>query len=66
MELHWQEIVGTIAVWNIAAFALQTFPTPENVYARWIIGVLQFLVANRQKMMEALSSDSKSSVVSKS
>jgi hypothetical protein len=53
MQIHWQEIVGTLVVWNIAAFALQTFPTPNNVYARWLMGVLQFAVANRQKMLEA-------------
>lgn len=53
MSLHWNEIAGALVLWNIAAFALQTFPTPDNVYARWIMGVLQFAVANRQKMLEA-------------
>jgi hypothetical protein len=53
MQFHWQEIVGTVLIWNVAAFALQTFPTPENKYARWFMGVLQFLVANKQKMFDA-------------
>lgn len=51
--MHWQEIFGTVVVWNVAAFALSTFPTPANKYARWFMGVLQFVVANRQKMLEA-------------
>lgn len=55
MNIHWQEIAGTIVVWNVAAFALQTFPTPDNKYARWVMGVLQFAVANRQKMLEAFN-----------
>jgi predicted component of viral defense system (DUF524 family) len=57
--IHWQEIVGTLVVWNVAAFALQTFPTPENKYARWFMGVLQFLVANKQKMFDAFQNSPK-------
>lgn len=53
MTIHWQEIAGTLVLWNIAAFALQTVPAPDNKWARWLVGVLQFAVANRQKMLEA-------------
>lgn len=53
MMIHWQEVLGTIAVWNVAAYALSTFPPPENKYARWFMGVLQFIVANHNKAKEA-------------
>lgn len=53
--MHWQDILGTVVVWNIMAFALGSFPPPTNQYARWFVGVLQFIVANRQKMAEAFN-----------
>jgi hypothetical protein len=51
--MHWTELIASLAVWNAASFALDTLPIPDNKWARWAVGVAQFFVANRQKMLEA-------------
>ena len=49
---HW---VGGAAFYGIAAYALQTVPTPKNAWARWLIGVLQFALANKEKGLAAMA-----------
>lgn len=53
MNFHWQEVLGTIVVWTTASYALNTLPVPDNKWARWLVGVLQFVVANQQKALES-------------
>lgn len=57
--MHWTELIASLAVWNAASFALDTLPIPDNKWARWAVGVAQFFVANRQKMLEAFRGGSK-------
>lgn len=57
MDIHSDMVytaMGTAFFWAIGSYALQTFPTPENRYAQWIIGVLQYAFANREKAKEAV------------
>lgn len=34
-------------VWTLASYAAQTFPMPESKYAKWILGIIQYGLANR-------------------
>lgn len=40
------------ATWTVIAYAAQTFPVPQNPYARWFVSIIQFAVANRNKVEE--------------
>jgi len=40
--------LGTV----VLGYGLQTFPVPQNKYGRWLLGVLNFAVANWQKGMQ--------------
>ena len=33
----------------ILAHAVQTFPTPKNAYAAWLLGVVQYAVGQRER-----------------
>lgn len=57
MNIHWQEVIGTAAVWSALSYAVETFPCPNNAYARWLVGILQFLFANKAKAKEAFKKE---------
>lgn len=56
---HWLEHIvfflsGSTAI-GVVAHAVNTFPTPKNVYGQWFIGVIQFVVGQRVAAKNTLS-----------
>ena len=39
----------------VISYAMRTIPQPKSVWARWLIGVLQFAVSNADKGQAALA-----------
>ena len=44
-------------MWGLIGHGLRTFPTPENKYAKWVIGIAQYAVSNYDKGKAALGSN---------
>ena len=53
MNLHWGEILSGIGggafLWGALGHAVQTFPTPKNVYGQWALGLAQWMVGQRER-----------------
>lgn len=43
---------------SIVAHAVNTFPVPENRYAKWFLGTIQYAVGQRQQARETKAADS--------
>ncbi len=41
----------------IVGHAVQSFPTPKNIYWAWFIGVIQFAVGQRYRAANTLAGD---------
>lgn len=39
----------------VLSYAMRTIPQPKSVWARWIIGILQFAVSNADKGQQSLA-----------
>jgi hypothetical protein len=39
---------GTVA-FGVLAHAVNTFPVPDNEYARWLLGVLQYWIGQKER-----------------
>lgn len=48
MHFHLSEIATSIGVWTVIQYAFKTIPMPPNKYAQWLIGVIQFGLANSE------------------
>lgn len=46
-HFHWSELLAGGTAVGILAHAVNSFPTPENPYARWLLGVIQYTVGQR-------------------
>lgn len=46
MHLDLQSFVAGGFVWLVAAYAARTIPAIKNPWGKWIVGILQFAVAN--------------------
>ena len=49
MNPHIWSVLSGAAGYGAIAYALQTFPVPQNPYGRWALGVLNYIFANREK-----------------
>ena len=52
--MYLNSIVTGIAIYSAVAHAANTFPTPKNVYLRWLVGLIQYAVANYKEGAAAL------------
>ena len=48
MHFHLTPTEAVVA-YGVVSYAVGTFPTPTNKYAKWILGAIQFLLANTEK-----------------
>lgn len=48
MHLDWNFLFGGLT-WTVLAYAAQTFPMPSNKYAKWLLGCVQFILANKKE-----------------
>lgn len=46
---------GGAAVYSALSYAAQTIPTPSNAWARWIIGIIQYVLSNAEKGKAAIA-----------
>ena len=42
---------------GLLAHAVNTFPPPENAYAKWLLGTIQWLVGQRMQSQRTFSGD---------
>jgi hypothetical protein len=54
---HFQIFLSGATVLGIVAHAVQSFPTPENKYAQWLLGVIQYIVGQRIRAMNTLQGE---------
>ena len=45
---------GATAV-GIIAHAVNTFPTPKNIYLQWVLGIIKFAVGQRQSALNVVN-----------
>lgn len=48
--MHFDFLSGLYSIvgWTGLAYAAQTFPMPSNKYGKWILGIVQYMLANKQ------------------
>lgn len=53
---HWQALVtaglSSVTVFSIVAHAVNTFPQPTNVYGKWLLSTIQFIVGQRSQALQ--------------
>jgi hypothetical protein len=49
-----QTLLGGAVLYGAAAYAAQTIPTPSNPWAKWIVGIVQYVLSNSEKGKAAL------------
>jgi hypothetical protein len=54
MHFDWQNILYGVTLMGIVAHAVNTFPTPGNVYGQWVLGIIKFAVGQRLSAMNAI------------
>lgn len=42
-------------MWGALGHAVSTFPTPQNVYAQWFLGTIQWLVGQRIQAQQTIT-----------
>lgn len=47
--MHHHPIVETYAALGVVSFAIKTAPVPKNEWARWFMGVLNFIALNWER-----------------
>ena len=48
MHFDWSTLIATYIGTNVIAYALKTVPIVDNVWAKWIIGVIQYAFSNSE------------------
>lgn len=48
MQEFFHNPVNTVLVWSGIVYAMKTIPMPTNDWARWIVGILQYLATNSE------------------
>ena len=51
---HFEIFLAGSTALGIVAHAVNTFPTPANAYGQWLLGVVKFIVGQRQSAMNAM------------
>lgn len=54
---HVQIFFSGMTALGIVAHMVQTFPTPENKYAQWFLGSIQYVVGQRIRAMNTLQGE---------
>ncbi len=50
---HFEFLFSGATLMGLAGHAVNTFPTPKNVYGQWLLGVVKFAVGQRISAMNA-------------
>jgi hypothetical protein len=50
---HVELLLSGATMMGLAGHAVNTFPTPKNVYGQWLLGVIKFAVGQRISAMNA-------------
>lgn len=54
---HVQIFLTGATVLGIVGHMVQTFPTPQNKYAQWLLGSVQYIVGQRIRAMNTLQGE---------
>lgn len=54
MHFDWDNFIYGATFFGIIAHAVNTFPTPGNVYGQWMLGIIKFVVGQRISAMNAI------------
>ena len=56
MQFHidWDNILYGATMLGLVGHAVNTFPTPNNKYGQWVLGILKFAVGQRTSAKNAL------------
>jgi hypothetical protein len=52
---HWQDVLAGATFIGIVAHAVNSFPTPTNVYGQWVLGIIKYAVGQRISAANALA-----------
>lgn len=57
--MNWHSVVETYIGIAVVSYAIKTAPVPNNPWARWLMGVIQFAALNWEKGQEHFGDQSK-------
>ncbi len=52
---HWQDVLAGATFIGIVAHAVNSFPTPSNVYGQWFLGIVKYAVGQRVSAANAIA-----------
>lgn len=52
---HWQDVLAGATFIGILAHAVNSFPTPTNVYGQWLLGIIKYIVGQRFSAANAIA-----------
>jgi hypothetical protein len=52
---HWQDVIAGATFLGIVAHAVNSFPTPDNPYGQWLLGIIKFAVGQRVSAANAFA-----------
>ena len=52
---HWQDVLAGATFIGIVAHAVNSFPTPNNPYGQWFLGVIKYAVGQRVSAVNAFA-----------
>lgn len=44
--IDFKHILEGSFLYGVTSYAMRTFPQPNNIYAKWVLGVIQYAVSN--------------------
>ena len=54
-HIDYISVIEGATAFGIIAHAVNTFPQPVNVYAKWLLGTVQFAVGQRMQAQRTMS-----------
>lgn len=56
---NWSHAIAVAAAssvfWSFVAHAVNTFPVPNNIYGRWLLGLVQWWIGQRDRALNTFS-----------
>ena len=52
---HISLVLGSVTTWSIIGHAVQTVPTPKNVWGQWFIGIIQYAVGQKYRAANTIA-----------
>lgn len=62
---HWDDMLFGVFTTSIISHAVQKFPTSNNAYVNWLLGIVQFAVGQRERALNTLNGNATQTVTIK-